>query len=122
LALAFAAILLGVPAAGSEILLLDFWSPSCGPCLQMKPTIRSLEQARYPIRQVDTSRDAMLARQYGVERIPCFVMLVDGQEVERKVGPMTSEELQAMFGRAKSIAAGSFATCAIGYRGCPNNG
>jgi S1-C subfamily serine protease len=70
----------------------------------MKPTIRSLEQARYPIRQVDTSRDAMLARQYGVERIPCFVMLVDGQEVERKVGPMTSEELQAMFGRAKSMA------------------
>ena len=87
-----------------EILLLDFWSPNCGPCLQMKPTIRIFEQAKYPIRQIDTTREPMLARQHGVERIPCFVMLVDNQEVDRKVGSISSEELQEMFARAKTIA------------------
>jgi thiol-disulfide isomerase/thioredoxin len=88
---------------GGEIMLLDFWSPSCGPCLQMKPTIHNFERAGYPIQQVDTSRDPVLTRQYGVERIPCFVMLVDNQEVERKVGAISGEELQAMFARAKQI-------------------
>jgi thiol-disulfide isomerase/thioredoxin len=95
--------MLGSRAIGSEILLLDFWSPNCGPCLQMKPTIQAFEKANYPIRQVDTTRDQILARQYGVERIPCFVMLVDNQEVERKVGAISSDELQNMFERAKTI-------------------
>jgi S1-C subfamily serine protease len=70
----------------------------------MKPTIQVFEKAKYPIRQVDTTRDPMLARQYGVERIPCFVMLVDNREVERKVGAISSDELQNMFERAKTIA------------------
>jgi S1-C subfamily serine protease len=103
MALTLAAALLNGRALGGDILLLDFWSPSCGPCLQMKPTIHSFERAGYPIRQIDTSRDPVLTRQYGVERIPCFVMLVDNQEVERKVGAVSGEELQAMFGRAKRI-------------------
>ena len=96
--------MLGSRAVAHEILLLDFWSPNCGPCLQMKPTIHAFEQAKYPIRQIDTSREPMVARQHGVERIPCFVMLVDNQEVERKVGAISSEELQEMFARAKTIA------------------
>ena len=102
--LALAATMLGSRAVGAEILLLDFWSPNCGPCLQMKPTIQVFEQAKYPIRQIDTSREPMLARQHGVERIPCFVMLVDNQEVDRKVGAISSEELQEMFARAKTTA------------------
>ena len=67
-ALALAATLLGLSARGAEIVLLDFWSPNCGPCMQMKPTIHSLEQADYPIRQVDTTREPQLARQYNVTR------------------------------------------------------
>jgi thiol-disulfide isomerase/thioredoxin len=102
-ALALLATLLGSQAVGAEILLLDFWSPHCGPCLQMKPTIRNFEQAGYPIRQVDTTREPILARQYGVERIPCFVMLVDNQEVDRQVGFTSGQRLQEMFARAKAI-------------------
>ena len=102
-ALAFALTMLACRADGAEILLLDFWSPQCGPCLQMKPTIRNFEQAGYPIRQVDVTRDVVLARQYGVEKIPCFVMLVDNQEVEREVGFTSGERLQEMFARAKKV-------------------
>ncbi len=102
-ALTLAISLLGTAVHGSEIMLLDFWSPSCGPCMQMKPVIQALETARYPIRQIDTSRDWQLARQFNVERIPCFVMLVDGKEVDRVVGYTSSEQLQEMFEKAKDI-------------------
>lgn len=102
-ALALAAALSGIAALGAqpELVLLDFWSPTCGPCMQMKPTVESLIQARYPIRQVNVSQESELARQYGVTGIPCFVMLVDGREVDRVVGATSSERLQQMFTRAK---------------------
>ena len=93
---------IGIAACGAEtIVLLDFWSPTCGPCMQMKPTVESLVNAGYPIRQVDVSREPELAQQYNVTGIPCFVMLVDGQEVDRVVGATSSERLQQMFTRAQ---------------------
>lgn len=99
--IAVVASLIGARAHAQQLLLLDFWSPSCPPCMQMKPVVHSFEQAGYPIRQVDTTRDFALSRQYNVTQIPCFVMLVNGQEVERKVGEMSTENLQQMFERAK---------------------
>jgi S1-C subfamily serine protease len=69
--------------------------------MQMKPVMHSFEQAGYPIRQVDTTRDSQLARQYNVTQIPCFVMLVNGQETERQVGATSSESIKQMFERAK---------------------
>jgi thiol-disulfide isomerase/thioredoxin len=101
-AIAVAASLIGATASAQQLQLLDFWSPQCGPCMQMKPVMHSFEQAGYPIRQVDTTRDSQLARQYNVTQIPCFVMLVNGQEFERQVGATSSESIKEMFDRAKA--------------------
>jgi thiol-disulfide isomerase/thioredoxin len=104
-ALALAITSFGVSAYGAEsqILLLDFWSPQCGPCMSMKPTMHSLEQANYPIREIDTTHDFQTSQQFNVHSIPCFVMLVDGQEVERKVGATSIQDLEQMFEKAKDI-------------------
>jgi hypothetical protein len=69
--------------------------------MQMKPTLRGLTQANYPIREVDVTREPQLARDFQVDRIPCFVMLVNGQEVDRVVGATSSERLVQMFDRAR---------------------
>ena len=92
-ALALAVLLQGATAFGAQdrIQLLDFWSPTCGPCMQMKPTVEAFIKAQYPIQQVDVSRDQQLTRQFGVTGVPCFVMLVDGQEVAREVGAIDSQ-------------------------------
>src|SRR4051812_3492949 len=99
--IALAASLVGTSTTAQQIMLLDFWSPQCGPCMQMKPIVHSLEEARYPIRQIDTTRDSQMSQRYNVTQIPCFVMLVNGQETERQVGAMSSENLQQMFEHAK---------------------
>jgi thiol-disulfide isomerase/thioredoxin len=96
---------LGVARAGDTV-LLDFASPTCGPCHQMAPTIQSLEQAGYPIRRVDITREPALAQQFGVSAVPCFVMLADGREVGRLLGGQTSRgELEQLIqkGRAASV-------------------
>jgi len=68
--------------------------------MQMKPIVESYERAHYPVRSVDTTRDGQLSQQYGVTQIPCFVMLVNGQEVERQVGAIGGDGLKQMFDRA----------------------
>ncbi len=88
---------------GSEIVLLDFSSPHCGPCRQMLPTIQNLEAAGYKVRLVDTTQEPALAQQYQVTRIPCFIMLADGQETERLVGATSQEQLVAMYQRAMQL-------------------
>src|SRR4051794_22437506 len=103
-AITLAASLIGVTARAQQLQLLDFWSPQCGPCMQMKPIVHSCEQAGYPIRTVDTTRDGQLSQQYGVSSIPCFVMLVNGRETERQVGAIGSDGLKQMFERAKDEA------------------
>jgi thiol-disulfide isomerase/thioredoxin len=96
-ALVLAASLQSACAFGNEVVMLDFWSPTCGPCMQMKPTVQSLISAGYPVRQIDVSREPQLAQQYRVTGIPCFVMLVDGQEVGRIVGATSTDKLVELF-------------------------
>ncbi|HVT27371.1 MAG TPA: trypsin-like peptidase domain-containing protein [Lacipirellulaceae bacterium] len=100
-AIAILVSFVGSMANAQQILMLDFWSPQCGPCMQMKPLMHSFEQAGYPIREVDTTRNYQLSQQYNVTQIPCFVMLVNGREVERQIGATSTESLQQMFDRAK---------------------
>jgi thiol-disulfide isomerase/thioredoxin len=87
-------------ARGGETVLLDFASPYCGPCQQMMPTVESLQQAGYPIRRVDVTREPELASRFHVDRVPCFVMLSDGNEVDRVLGATDRGRLEQMIVRA----------------------
>lgn len=100
-ALTIAVTLFSHVAGGSEIMLLDFASPHCPPCRQMDPLIQSFVAAGYPIRKVDVTQEPSLAHQYNVTRVPCFVMLADGQEVDRVVGATSQERIQSMFRRGQ---------------------
>jgi S1-C subfamily serine protease len=72
--------------------------------MQMKPTVRGFISAGYPIREVDVTRELGLARKHNVSGLPCFLMLVDNQEVDRVEGFTTGERLQQMFKRAHEVA------------------
>lgn len=100
-ALLIAALVWGQWAFGGETVMLDFASPTCGPCHQMKPTVHSLKQAGYPIREVDVTQEPGLASRFGIDRVPCFVMLQDGQEVDRVLGATSRQRLEGMFRRVR---------------------
>jgi thiol-disulfide isomerase/thioredoxin len=106
LVLALAIPVLTARAESTEILMLDFWSPNCGPCMQMKPTIEGFKKGGHPIREINVTveQEKELVRQFNVVQIPCFVMLVDGQEVDRQVGFTDGGRLTQMFKRAHDVA------------------
>ncbi|WP_162130594.1 thioredoxin domain-containing protein [Schlesneria paludicola] len=77
-------------------ILLDFSATWCGPCQQMSPLVSKLEREGLPIRKVDIDREAELARQYNVTSIPCFVLVSNGRELNRIVGPTSEKNLRQM--------------------------
>jgi hypothetical protein len=62
----------------------------------MDPTVQRLVAAGCPVRRINIDRDRALAAQFRVEKIPCFVMLVDGREVDRVVGATSQSRLEQM--------------------------
>jgi S1-C subfamily serine protease len=88
----------------SGVLLLDFTAGYCQPCQQMVPSLQRMEKDGFPIRKVDITRDHQLSQQYGVERIPTLVLLVNGREVKRFVGLTAESELRrAMNNAARAL-------------------
>ena len=90
------AVMMALSGAGQTV-LLDFYADWCGPCRAMAPTVKQLEASGYAIRQVNIDRERELAAKFRVTSIPCFVMLVDGREKERIVGPTNAQRLAQMF-------------------------
>ncbi|HZZ73635.1 MAG TPA: trypsin-like peptidase domain-containing protein, partial [Pirellulales bacterium] len=72
----------------------------CGPCRSMVPVVQQLEASGYPIRRVNIDRDKELAAQFHIHSIPCFVLVVDGREVDRSLGATDPGQLKAMFNKA----------------------
>ena len=80
----------------SQSVMLDFYADWCGPCRAMSPTVDALMAKGYPVQRVNIDQNRPLAAKYGVQRIPCFVMLVDGREVDRVNEPTTLSRLERM--------------------------
>jgi thiol-disulfide isomerase/thioredoxin len=95
---------MALSADPGQTVLLDFYSDSCGPCRAMDATVHDLEASGYPVRRVNIVREPELAAQFHVQRIPCYVMLRDGREVDRVVGGTSFSRLQRMFKLAAAPA------------------
>lgn len=81
----------------SETVLLDFYSDSCPPCRRMIPTLDRLTEQGYPIRRINVDQNTEMAREFGINAIPCFVLMVDGKEVERQLGYTDYYRMERMF-------------------------
>ncbi len=104
-------VLAAALAGSSDVVLLDFGADWCVPCRSMEPTIQRLHEAGYPVRRVNVDQSPDLARHFAVSPIPCFVMVKNGQEVDRVVGATSYDRLVQMFRQA------GYGTVGIGNSG-----
>jgi thioredoxin 2 len=79
-------------------LLLDLYSPNCGPCRTLAPVIDKLARqffGRAIIAKLDTSTNHHTAGRYGVRGVPTLIFFKNGQVVDQVVGALPEDALVA---------------------------
>jgi thioredoxin len=80
--------------------LVDFWGPRCQPCLQMMPTVEKLEEDSagvVRVVKVNASENRDVCRELRVFGLPTYVLLRDGEELERLSGEVSKEDIERAF-------------------------
>ena len=79
-------------------LMLDFYSPNCGPCRTLAPVIDRLARqffGRAIIAKIDTSIHHFRAGHYGIRGVPTLIFFKNGQVVDQVVGGLPEDALVA---------------------------
>jgi thioredoxin 1 len=77
--------------------ILDFWSPTCGPCKAMAPAFEAVanELADAPIRfvRINTAAQAPLAQPFNIHSVPTLLFVNDGEILDVRVGALSGPAL-----------------------------
>ena len=88
----------GPHAEGS--VLVDFWGPRCQPCLAMMPTIAKLEEeagGAVRVVKVNSAENREICRELRVFGLPTYVLMQDGEELERLSGEVSKIDIERAF-------------------------
>lgn len=92
-----------VIARSQEIpVIVDFWSPSCQPCLQLAPVLeQTVHEAGGAVilAKVNVDEEQQLAAMIGVQSIPLVVAFHEGQVVDNFAGRISDEEIKEFVSR-----------------------
>lgn len=75
--------------------LVDFFSPTCGPCRLQTPVLEGLavERPDLKIVKVDVSNNPELAVHHGIAAVPTLMLVRNGQVVDRLRGLQNRDRL-----------------------------
>jgi thioredoxin 1 len=62
--------------------LVDFWAPWCGPCVQLSPVIDQVADAtvgKAKVAKVNVDESQQLAAKYGINSIPALLVFKGGE-------------------------------------------
>lgn len=89
--------------------LVDLWAEWCPPCRKMGPVVDELARRlgdRALVGKLNVDEHPAVAERYGVRSIPTFLLFRGGQVVDRRVGAVPLEDLQALLaGHREEMAA-----------------
>jgi len=95
-------VALAALASTGDAVLVQFASDACAPCRAMQPAVSRLISDGYPVQRIDVEKHPETARQFKVQGVPTFVLLVGNREAGRVEGPASYDRLAEMFNAAQT--------------------
>lgn len=77
--------------------LVDFWAPSCKPCLGMVPTFKNLAaqfEGKVAIAKINVDENMGTAKTYNVRGLPTLILFRGGGVVDKKLGALTEQQIK----------------------------
>ncbi len=78
--------------------LVDFYSPTCGPCRSIAPVIDAVaarHAGQLMVFKIDTSTQQMSASRFGIRGVPTLLFFAGGRMVDQLVGAVPQAEIEA---------------------------
>ena len=78
--------------------LVDFWAPWCGPCVQLSPVIDEIATAKAgtaKVAKMNVDENQQVAARYRINSIPALLFFKDGQVQGQLVGRQGKTEIVA---------------------------
>jgi thioredoxin 1 len=91
---------------------VDFWGPRCQPCLAMMPTIAKLEEesaGSVRVVKVNSAENRQVCRDLRVFGLPTYILMRDGDELERLSGEVSREDVERAFAALRGAEGGEAA-------------
>jgi len=77
------------------IVVVDFWSPRCGPCVMLAPVLESTanKHPNVTFAKVNAAENHSVSSYYGISAVPTLIFFKDGALMKKVVGFQSEQAL-----------------------------
>jgi len=89
----------------NEIVIIDFWAPWCGPCIQFGPIFEKVSD-QFPdviFAKVNTEEQQAIGTQYGITSIPTIMVVRDGIILLNQAGSLPEDAFDKLISHVKGL-------------------